>query len=136
MLGTLFLFIIVLLIHILIFYIEVCRWLIQRITDTSSTWSSWVKVMMKRKSKTKDSKKSILKKKVRRDHPDILLQKALRGKGDFTTWPVHSTSDINNSLKGKKVDIVKSRKANQRKIQNTKRLTELGRVNKSNDYQT
>ena len=92
---------------------------------------------MKQKSKTKnDSKKSILKKKVRRDHSDILLKKALRGKGDFTTWPVHSSLDINNSLKGKKVDIVKSKKANQRKIQNTKRLTELGRVNKSSNEQT
>ena len=88
---------------------------------------------MKQKSKTKnDSKKSVLKKKVRRDHSDILLKKALRGKGDFTTWPIHSSS---SSLdKGKKVDIVKT--SNQTKIQNTKRLTELGRVNKSNEHQT
>ena len=86
---------------------------------------------MKQKSKTKnDSKKSILKKKVRRDHSGILLKKALRGKGDFTTWSIHSSS----LDKGKKVDIVKT--SNQTKIQNTKRLTELGRVNKSNEHQT
>ena len=88
---------------------------------------------MKPKSKTKNdsSKKSISKKKVRRDHSDILLKKALRGKGDFTTWPIHSSSSVD---KGKKVDIVKT--SNQTKIQNTKRLTELGRVNKSNEHQT
>ena len=91
---------------------------------------------MKQKSKTKnDSKKSILKKKVRRDHSDILLKKALRGKGDFTTWPIiHSSSS--SSKKGKKVDIVNTNNQ-QLKIQNTKRLTELGRVNKSsNEHQT
>ena len=55
---------------------------------------------MKPKSKTKnDSKKSILKKKVRRDHSGILLKKALRGKGDFTTWSIHSSSSLD---KGKK----------------------------------
>ena len=89
---------------------------------------------MKPKSKTKNdsSKKSISKKKVRRDHSDILLKKALRGKGDFTTWPIHSSSSLD---KGKKVDIVKTSNQ-QSKIQNTKRLTELGRVNKSNEHQT
>ena len=89
---------------------------------------------MKPKSKTKNdssSKKSISKKKVKRDHSDILLKKALRGKGDFTTWPIHSSSSLD---KGKKVDNVKT--SNQTKIQNTKRLTELGRVNKSNEHQT
>ena len=85
--------------------------------------------MMKRRSKTKDSKRSILNKKVRRDHPDILLQKALRGRGDPTTWP----SNITNSVKRKRA---KSKKNTQKNIQNTKRLTELGRMNKNNDYQT
>ena len=83
----------------------------------------------KTKNNDDSSKKSISKKKVKRDYSDILLKKALRGKGDFTTWPVHSSS----LDKGKKVDIVKT---NQRKIQNTKRLTELGRVNKSSNEQT
>ena len=90
---------------------------------------------MKPKSKTKNdssSKKSISKKKVKRDHSDILLKKALRGKGDFTTWPIHSSSSLD---KGKKVDIVKTSNQSS-KIQNTKRLTELGRVNKSNEHQT
>ena len=91
---------------------------------------------MKKRGKTKSSKRSILNKKVRRDHPDILLQKALRGRGDPTTWPVHSSSNITNSTKGKRVNIAKSRKNTQKNIQNTKRLTELGRMNKNNDYQT
>ena len=89
--------------------------------------------MTKGRSKTKDGKKSILKKKVKRDRPDILLQKALRGRGDPTTWPVHSSSNITNSIKGKRA---KSKKNTQKNIQNTKRLTELGRMNKNNDYQT
>ena len=91
--------------------------------------------MKPKSNKTKNndgsSKKSISKKKVKRDYSDILLKKALRGKGDFTTWPIHSSSSLD---KGKKVDIVKT--SNQTKIQNTKRLTELGRVNKSNEHQT
>ena len=93
---------------------------------------------MKPKSKTKNdsSKKSISKKKVKRDYSDILLKKALRGKGDFTTWPIHSSSSSSSSLnKGKKVDIVNTSNQ-QSKIQNTKRLTELGRVNKSSNEQT
>ena len=95
---------------------------------------------MKPKSKTKNdssSKKSISKKKVKRDHSDILLKKALRGKGDFTTWPIHSSSSSSSSSlnKGKKVDIVNTSNQ-QSKIQNTKRLTELGRVNKSSNEQT
>ena len=87
----------------------------------------------KTKNNDSSSKKSISKKKVKRDYSDILLKKALRGKGDFTTWPIiHSSSSSN---KGKKVDIVNT--SNQQlKIQNTKRLTELGRVNKSNEHQT
>ena len=87
--------------------------------------------MTKGRSKTKDSKKSILKKKVKRDRPDILLQKALRGRGDPTTWP--ASSNITNSVKRKRA---KSKKNTQKNIQNTKRLTELGRMNKNNDYQT
>ena len=91
---------------------------------------------MKKRGKTKRSKRSILNSKVRRDHPDILLQKALRGGGDSTTWPVHSSLDITDSLKGKKGNIARSRKTIQKNIQNTKRLTESGRMNKNNDYQT
>ena len=87
--------------------------------------------MTKGRSKTKDGKKSILKKKVKRDRPDILLQKALRGRGDPTTWP--ASSNITNSIKRKRA---KSKKNTQKNIQNTKRLTELGRMNKNNGYQT
>ena len=92
---------------------------------------------MKKKNKTKSSKRSISNTKVRRDHPDILLQKALRGGGDSTTWPVHSSlGSVTNSLKGKKGNIARSRKTIQKNIQNTKRLTESGRMNKNNDHQT
>ena len=92
----------------------------------------------KTKNNDSSSKKSISKKKVKRDYSDILLKKALRGKGDFTTWPIHSSSSSSSSSslnKGKKVDIVNTSNQ-QSKIQNTKRLTELGRVNKSSNEQT
>ena len=59
--------------------------------------------MKPKSNKTKNidssSKKSISKKKVKRDYSDIVLKKALRGKGDFTTWPIHSSSSLD---KGKK----------------------------------
>ena len=92
------------------------------------------------KNNDTSSKKSILKKKVKRNYSDILLKKALRGKGDFTTWPIHpfSSSSLSSSSflnKEKKVDIVNTSNQ-QSKIQNTKRLTELGRVNKSSNEQT
>ena len=87
--------------------------------------------MTKRQGKTKDNKRS---KKVRRDRPDNLLRKALRGKGNPTTWPVgHSSSNFTDSIKRKKT---KSKKGTRKNIQNTKRLTELGRMNKNNGYQT
>ena len=95
--------------------------------------------MKPKSNKTKNndgsSKKSISKKKVKRDYSDILLKKALRGKGDFTTWPPIHSSSSSSLDKGKKVDIVKTSNQ-QSKIQNTKKLTELGRVNKSNEHQT
>lgn len=92
---------------------------------------------MKKKNKTKSSKRSISNTKVRRERPDILLQKVLRGGGDSTTWPVHSSlKTIANSFKGKKRINARSRKDYSKNIQNTKRLTESGRMNKDNDYQT
>ena len=90
--------------------------------------------MAKKRSKTKDGKKSILKKKVKRNRSGILSRKALRGKGYSTTWPVaHSSSNFTDSIKRKKA---KSKKGTRKNIQNTKKLTELGRMNKNNGYQT
>ena len=92
---------------------------------------------MKKKNKTKSSKRNISNTKVRGERPDILLQKVLRGGGDSTTWPVHSSlKTIANSFKGKKRINARSRKDYSKNIQNTKRLTESGRMNKDNDYQT
>ena len=65
------------------------------------------------------------------------MQKTLRGEGNSTAWPVHSfLGSITNNLKGKKGILQGMKKTIQKTIQNTKRLTESGRMNKNNDHQT
>ena len=71
------------------------------------------------------------------NHPNSLVQKVINSGKDSISWPVNFAQYDDKKKRGNKMKLVSAKRgtAIQETIQNTKRQTELGRVNRTNDDQ-
>ena len=88
----------------------------------------------RRPTRKKASKNGVSKKKFGKSRSFALVQKAIHGGGESNTWPKRfSGYKDKNKLKGDNNALLGGKK--QRSIENTKKLTEVGRLNDIDDSQ-